>query len=452
MNAAHAQPSMAAAALLVAAFSLGPPVAAPALAADFTVETAMLENGMQVVVVPDHRAPLITQLVYYKVGSADEVLGKSGVAHFLEHMMFQGTNGVPAEEFRNTIALHGGEENAFTSPDITGYWQTVAVQGLEMVMRLESDRMQNLLITDKDFESEREVIKEERRSRYETEPAGQFNEQMQATVFIGHPYGWPTIGWMHEIETLTRQDAVDWYEKWYAPNNAILIIAGDTSLAEVLPLARKYYGVIPASAPIVRDRPQEPPHLAERRLIYYDDRVRQPSFSRVYLASSRTARDGLAPALTLLSDILAGGTGRLYQALVVEREVAVGAGSFYSGGAVDLSQFGVWAAPTSGGDIATVEAAIDAELERLLTEGITAEELALAKSGVLTSLILRRDSVNRVGRRVGSGLAVGLTIDEVVGWSAEIEAVTIDDVNTAAAVVLVRRNSATGLLLPSPEN
>jgi len=420
-------------------------------AADFEVETALLDNGLQVVVVPDHRAPLITQAVYYKAGAADEPAGKGGLAHFLEHMMFQGTTTTPGEDYRNTIARYGGEENAFTAQDMTGYWQTVAVEAMEIVMELESDRMANLRILPEDFESEREVLKEERRSRYESDPGGPFSEAMSAALYLAHPYRLPVIGWMHDIESNTLQDAVDFYKKWYVPNNAILVIAGDTTLAEVLPLAEKYYGVIPRGADPVRARPQEPPQLAERRVILYDDRVRQPSFSRSYVTSSRTARDGLAPALSMLSQILSGSTGRFYQALVVDQGIATSAGTFYSGGAMDQTQFGVWVSPARDADLDAVEAALDAEIARVVAVGVTQEELDLAKNGTLSALIFSRDSVTRLGRRVGAGLVIGLSIEEIVGWSDEISAVTVADVNAAAVLVFDRRHSATGWLLPTPD-
>ena len=420
-------------------------------AADFTVETAVLDNGLQVVVVPDHRAPLITQAVYYKAGAADEPAGKGGLAHFLEHMMFQGTSNIPGEDFRNTIARHGGEENAFTAQDMTGYWQTVAVEAMEIVMELEADRMANLRIKPEEFESEREVIKEERRSRYDSDPGGPFSEAMSAAVYLAHPYRLPIIGWMHEIESHTVQDAIDWYEKFYVPNNAILVIAGDTTLAEVMPLAEKFYGVIPRGADVVRSRPQEPPQLAERRVILYDDRVREPSFSRSYVTNSRMARDGLAPALSMLSQILSGSTGRLYQALVVDQGIATSAGAFYSGGTMDQTQFGMWIAPARGADLTAMEAALDAEIAKVVADGVTQDELDLARNGTLSGLIFSRDSVTRLGRRVGAGLVIGLTIEEIVGWSDEISAVTVADVNAAAAMVFNRAHSATGLMLPQPD-
>ena len=417
-------------------------------AEDFKVRTATLDNGLLIAVVEDHRAPVVTQMLYYKAGSADEQNGKTGVAHFLEHMMFQGTSTTPGAEFRSTISRFGGRENAFTSSDVTVYHQTVGKEALELVLRLEADRMHNLTITQKEFDSEKEVIKEERRNRYENEPAGQFGEQMQAAQFLNHPYGQPTIGWMHEIDATTRDEALAWYKKWYVPNNAILVIAGDTTLEEVVPLARKYYGAIPRGADPQRFRPKEPPQLAERRVLLYDPRVRQASFTRNYLAPSVTARDGVAPALSVLSALLSGGTGRFYQALVVEQRIAAGAGAAYGGGTLDATTFGVWATPLRGGDIAALERAMDVELDKLLRDGVTEEEVTRAKVNITSGLVFARDNVMGLARRVGNGLSIGQTIEEITNWSQVIEGVTVAQVNAAAKQVLDRRRSVTGIMQP----
>ena len=434
----------------VVATALAVIVTGVAAAADFAVRTATLANGLFVAVVEDHRAPIVTQMLYYRAGSADETPNQRGVAHFLEHMMFQGTSTTPGSDFRNTIARYGGRENATTSSDTTTYFQTVGKEALELVMRLEADRMHNLAITEKEFASEKEVIKEERRNRYENEPGGQFGEQMTAAQYLTHPYGNPIIGWMHEIDMLTRQDAMDWYKKWYVPNNAILVIAGDTTLAEVLPLAEKYYGAVPRGPALVRFRPKEPPQLAERRVAFYDSRVRQPSFSRSYLAPSLMARDGMAPALTILSSVLNGATGRFYQALVIEQGIAAGAGAGYGGTFVDETTFSVWGSPRRGGDVAAVERAIDAELERLLRDGVTEYEVELAKNGILDGLIFARDNVQSLARWVGNGLSIGLTVDEVTDWSSTIKGVTVAQVNSAARRVLDKRRSVSGVLMPQP--
>ena len=419
-----------------------------ALAADFAAESATLANGMEVVVISDHRAPVITQMVYYRAGSADEDTGNYGVAHFFEHMMFKGTETILGGDFRQTIAQYGGRENAFTSADMTAYYQTVAREALELVMGLEADRMQNLVLTDKDFVTEIEVVKEERQSRYESGPAGPFGEALDAAAFLAHPYRRPNIGWMHEIEALTIDVARDWYDTWYAPNNAILIIAGDATLAEVLPIAQRTYGVIPAKVLPARVRAEEPPQVAERRVILHDSRVRQPSIQRYYLAPSRTVLDGPAPALTVLAEILGSSTGPMYQELVVEQGAASAAGAFYNSMTIDLGQFAVWMAPNTQSEAGAMEAAMDVYLAELLETGVTDDEVARAQHSINSSLIFARDSASRLARRVGSGLAVGLTLDDLVNWSDRINAVTADDVNAAARAVLVRASSVTGVLLP----
>jgi zinc protease len=420
----------------------------PSYAADFQVATALLDNGLFVAVVEDHRAPVVTQFLYYRAGAADELPHQRGVAHFLEHMMFQGTSTTPGPEFRSVIARFGGRENATTSQDTTTYFQTVGKEALELVMRLEADRMRNLVIDQKAFNSEKEVIKEERRNRYENEPAPAFGEQYTAAQYLVHPYGSPIIGHMHEIEALTVQDALDWYKKWYVPNNATLVIAGDTTMAEVLPLAQKYYGAIPRGPDLLRFRPKEPPQLAERRVIMYDARVRQPSLSRSYLAPSQTARDGMAEALTILASALSGSTGRFYQALVVEQGVAASAGAGYGGASLNDTTFGVFVSPRRGVDAAVAEKALDAEIERLLRDGITADEVQLAKAGAIDSLIFARDNVQGLARRVGNGLSIGMTVEEVTSLSDRIGSVTVERVNEAARRVFDKRRSVTGMLLP----
>ena len=415
---------------------------------DFLIDTATLGNGMQVIVVSDHRAPLITQLVYYMAGSADENEQQVGIAHMLEHMMFQGTKNYTGREFRDIVALHGGRENAFTAPDLTGYWQTVGKEALAVVMELESDRMRNLLIEEEAFLSEKDVVKEERRTRYESEPSGPFGEIVNAALHLEHPYGRPIIGWMYHIEAFTIEDALEWYDTWYVPNNAILVIAGDTTLAEVLPLAEEYYGVIPAGELPPRFRPRNPDPVAERRVVMHDPRVRQPGFTRAYLAPSRTARDGVAPALVILADALSGGTGYLYQTLVVGQGIAASAGAYYNSRSLDDAAFGVWMSPNRDSDVGDMEAALDDALEAFLERGVTEEQVATAKNNVRTGLIFARDNVGRLARRIGGSIAAGLTLEEVTGWSAEINAVTVEQVNAAARLVLDKRRSVTGLLLP----
>lgn len=418
---------------------------------DFTVEHAFLSNGMELAVISDHRAPIVTQLLYYRAGSADESDGNRGIAHMLEHMMFQGTKNIPGQEFRNIIARYGGTENAFTSPDITGYWQTVGIEALEEIMRLESDRMQNLKIDRESFQSELEVVKEERRQRYETTPGGPFGEAVDAAAYLAHPYRYPVIGYMHHIESLTIEEAQNFYDKWYHPSNALLVFAGDVTLEQILPLAENYYGIIPKIDMPRKNRVVEPPQLAERRVIYRDERVRFPSFGRSYLASTRTKRDGDAPALTIAAQILSGTTGLLYQSLVVEQGLATSVGAYYSGNARDWGRFGIWMAADGSKGIDPMEQAMDSLLAEIVRDGFSEDDVELAKNTIISASIYERDNVARLARRVGAGLAVGLNVQEITGWTDEINKVTLSDINSALRRVLNLQQSVTGLLLPATD-
>nr|MDQ2704409.1 insulinase family protein [Pseudomonadota bacterium] len=313
------------------------PAAAAAAAVDRTpaenrVSNFLLDNGMEVVVIPDRRAPIVTHMVWYKVGSADELPGKSGIAHFFEHLMFKGTADHKAGEFGAKIAEIGGSENAFTSDDYTAYFQTVTPEALETMMEYEADRMRGLILTDAVIGPERDVVLEERRSRVENNPEALLAEEVAATLYQNHPYGIPVIGWMHEMEKLNRTDAVAFYDRYYAPNNAILVVAGDVDAKEVRELAEKTYGKVPRGPDLPpRVRPQEPEQNTARTVTLTDPRVSVPSFSRSWLTPSyNSAEPGEAEALDLLAEILGGGTrSRIYQALVVKTGIAASAGSYY---------------------------------------------------------------------------------------------------------------------------
>ncbi len=424
--------------------------AAPAQAGLFNPNVFMLDNGMQVVVIEDHRAPVVTQMVWYKIGAADEPEGKSGVAHFLEHLLFKGTKEAPGSTFSRTVAANGGRENAFTSHDFTGYFQTLAADRLEAVMRLEADRMVNIVLTEKEVATERDVVLEERRSRTENNPSSMLSEQMAAAQFLALPYRNPVIGWNHEIQQLNRADALAFYHQYYAPNNAILIVAGDVMTADVKRLAEKYYGVIPPSKDISRSRPKEPPQIAARRIEYADVRVRQASWRRTYLAPSAMAGETEhSLPLDLAAQILGGGTtSRLYQSLVVEQKIAASAGAWYSGTAVDMGRFGLYSQPVPGGDVAKVEAAVDAEIVKFIEAGVTEKELARAKAGMIAAAIYARDSVTSTARIFGRSLVIGRTVEDVESWPERVAAVTLAQVQAAAQHVFDIRRSVTGLLLP----
>src|SRR4051812_47664830 len=294
-----------------------------------------LDNGLQVVVIQDHRTPVVTQMIWYKVGSADETPGKSGLAHFLEHLMFKGTAKHPAGEFSKTVLRIGGNENAFTSVDYTAYFQRVPREQLPKMMEFEADRMTGLILKDENVLPERDVVLEEYNMRIANNPEARLNEQIMAALYVNHPYGRPVIGWHPEIEKLGREDALAFYRRFYAPNNAILVIAGDTDAAEVRPLAEKTFGPVAAqpAIPAQRVRPQEPDPIAPRTVTLADPRVEQPSVKREYLVpSASTAAEGESPALDVLAQLMGGGNNSyLYRALVVDRPLAVNAGSSYQG-------------------------------------------------------------------------------------------------------------------------
>ncbi|MDX1574596.1 MAG: pitrilysin family protein [Kiloniellales bacterium] len=418
----------------------------------FEPETFTLDNGLQVVVVTNRRAPIATHMLWYKVGAADDPLGKSGLAHFLEHLMFKGTETLGPGEFSDIIARNGGQENAFTSYDFTGYFQTVAKDRLDIVMKHEADRMTNLKLTDEVVLPERDVVLEERRSRVDRSPGAQLGEALRAVLFLHHPYGIPVIGWEEEIRMLTSEDAIDFYRRWYAPNNAVLIVAGDVELEKVRALAETYYGVIPAREVPARVRPQEPRQNAARRVILENARVRQPSVTISYLAPSyRAGASEHAEALQVLDEILgSGSTSRLYRALVVEQAVAASAGSAYGASALDLSSFSLYGSPRPDVPVEEVEAALRAELARLLEDGVSEDEVAVAKRRLLADAVYARDSLGSGPRIFGRALTTGATVADVESWPERIEAVTVEQVNAAAKAVFVERRSATGLLLPKP--
>ena len=423
----------------------------------FNPTTFTLANGLEIVVVENHRAPIVTHMVWYKVGSADEVPGKSGLAHLLEHMMFKGTPTLPPGEFSKTIARSGGRDNAFTSSDYTAYFQNIAADHLDLAMKLESDRMHNLTFDQKNFETERAVVMEERRSRTDNNPGASLMEWMQAGLYLNHPYHRPVIGWESEIAHLTRDDALEFYRKWYAPNNAILVVAGDVDPAKVKAMAETYYGPIPRADTPIRDRLKEPPQVAERRVTLKDPRVEQPSLTRMYLAPSYHYGDSdigavdSAYALEVLAEIVGGGpTSRLYKSLVVEQGIASAASAWYDPTAWDYSTFGFAGTPRPGLGLDKLEAAADKEMDRILSAGISAEEVERAKSRLRASIAYAKDSLHTGAHVLGGALSSGQSVADVEDWPKRIAAVTTEQVNAAAHTVLDRRRSVTGLLQTGP--
>jgi zinc protease len=400
----------------------------PAKAEGPQISHFTLDNGLEVVVIPDHRTPVVTHMIWYRVGSADEQAGKSGLAHFLEHLMFKGTDKNPQGRFSQTLATIGGQENAFTTADYTGYFQRIAREYLPTVMEFEADRMTGLVLTDDNVLPERDVVLEEYNMRVANSPEARLGEQVTAALYLNHPYGRPVIGWHSELEKLNREDALAFYRRFYTPNNAVVVIAGDVNAAEVRPLVEKTYGKVARRAEIgPRMRPQEPPPAAVRQVTLADPRVAQPNLQRSYLVpSGATAKPGEAEALEVLAHVLGSGeTSRLYRALVIEQHLATNAGGYYQGTALDESRFGLYASPLPGVSFATLEAALDGVIATVAEHGIAAEELERAKTRLIADSVMPRQSGDH-GALVRRGATTGATVEQVAAWPKRLHEVTAD--------------------------
>ena len=442
-----------AAALAVALAALSPPGLA-AESAGPKIADYKLANGLALVVIPDHRAPVVTHMIWYKVGAADETAGKSGLAHFLEHLMFKGTAKHPAGQFSTVVARIGGQENAFTSSDYTGYYQRVPSEQLRTVMEFEADRMTGLVLTDAVVLPERDVILEERNQRMENNPRARLGEQMDAALFLNHPYGKPIIGWRHEMEQLSRDDAIAFYKRFYGPNDAVVVIAGDIEPDAALKLAQDTYGKIKRVDGIAsRQRPQEPPQVSPRSLTLADPRVEQPAVQRSYLVPSfATAKanklSGQSEALEVLGHILGtGSNSRMYRVLVVDKHVAVSAGAYYDSSALDMAKFGFYASPGTGVTLPQLEAEADAVIAQVIDKGVTDEELERAKSRMIADAIYAQDNQASMARWYGQALMTGASVDDVRQWPDRIRAVTAQQVQDVARQWLDKKRSVTGYLI-----
>ena len=428
-------------------------LAAPALAAEQSgakVADFTLANGLELVVIPDHRAPVVTHMIWYKVGAADETPGKSGLAHFLEHLMFKGTAKNPPGKFSQVVSHIGGQENAFTTSDYTGYFQRVPSDQLKTVMEFEADRVTGLVLTDQVVLPEREVILEEQNQRVGNNPRARLGEQIDAALYLNHPYGKPVIGWRQEMEQLSRDDAIAFYRRFYGPNNAVVVIAGDVEPAEARKLAEETYGKVARRNSFgSRIRPQEPPPVAVRSLTLADARVEQSMLQRAYLVPSfANAKPGQSEALEVLAHILGtGSNSRLYRALVADKQVAVLAGAGYDSSALDMSKFSIYGAPRPGVTLPQLEAEADSVIAQVIEQGVTPEELERAKSRMIADAIYAQDNQATMARWYGSALMTGATVDDVRRWPDRIRAVTAAQVQDAARAWLDKRRSVTGYLI-----
>lgn len=406
-------------------------------------ETFTLENGMDVVVLPDHRAPVVTHMVWYKVGAADEDPGKSGIAHLFEHVMFKETDDIADGEFDSIISRLGGQNNAFTSWDYTAYYERVAKQHLGTMMELEAERMTDLIIDedpDGSFITERDVVKEERRQRVDNNPGVILQEKVLAEFWKGHPYEITVIGRMDEVEALTPQDGIDFYQKYYSPENAILVVAGDVTGAEVRVLAEQHYGAIAPSGLVdgTRKWTDVPPLSETIELTHSDPKVRQPVWYRYFDGTSQKRDKDFSLALDVGLDVLGGGnTSLLYVALVEEQKVAVNVGSFAWTGLHDSGPAVLYATPSPGVSMAELEAAVTAELAKLLEAGFADEDVARVRNSLAADAIYARDSQQSMANLFGSWLAIGGAIEDLLSYPDDIRSVT-----TEQALAAVRKTFA----------
>ena len=412
-----------------------------------------LENGMDIVTIPNHRSPVVVHMVWYRVGSGDDPNGKSGLSHFLEHLMFKGTESHPSGTFSKLVAVNGGRENAFTSADYTGYFQNIAKERLPLVMKLEADRMRNLTLTENQVLLERKVILEERNTRVENVPSSMLLEQMKGALYIRHPYGTPIIGWEHEMQDLSLEDVLSFYNKHYYPNNATLVVAGDIGSSEVLELAKKYYGPIKPYKFELRKRLEEPAHVAPRRVIYKNPRVPQPNIFRSYLAPSYVSNDrSYSLPLEVLSELLGGKiTSLFYQELVVKQKLATWAGTSYNPMSLDKTTFTIYLSLKDKIDVDEAEAALNNLIAKILQNGIEDSLVEAAKNRMIANLLYSLDSPAGVANIFGSALSIGMTVQDIEDWSKNVALVSNEEIMEAARYLFLDKKSVTGLLLPGKD-
>jgi len=430
--------------LLLLLLLLGAPRAFAAGLAERVFETT-LENGLKVLIVEEHKSPVVTVQTWYRVGSRNEQIGKTGLSHMVEHMMFKGTPAVGPKQFSRLIQRNGGHDNAFTSADYTGYYINFASDRVGLALELEADRMANLLLPAEEFEPERKVILEERRLRIDDQPGQALGETLRAVAFLAHPYRWPVIGWASDIESYTREDLVKHYQTYYSPNNATLIVAGDVTKEAVLPQIQRLFGRIARGPDPPKVTTEEPPQRGERRVIVRKT-AELPLVFVVYHVPNITHPDTYA--LDVLSTILGGGeSSRLYQRLVYEQRIASFASSDYSGMHHDPHLFGLNGGPLPGKTAEEVEQALYAEVERMKSEPISDRELQKAKNQVEADFVFTQDSVHRMASLLGA-------LESVASWTLlgkyldGIRQVTAADVQRVARQYLTPENRTVGTLVP----
>lgn len=412
-----------------------------------------LDNGMRIIVQEDHRSPVVVSQVWYRAGSIDEVNGKTGVAHVLEHMMFKGTKEIKPGQFSRIIAAAGGRENAFTGRDYTAYFQQLEKSQLPLSIRLEADRMHNLVLTEEEFAKEIKVVMEERRWRTEDKAQAQVYEQFNAMVYNAHPYGRPIVGWMNDLEHMTAADAREWYKHWYTPNNALLVVVGDVDPQEVYKLAKKHFGPI-KSRPVADRKPQREPEQKGERRIVVKAQAELPYILMGFRAPALNdpETDWEPYALELLAGVLDGNaSARLNQELVRDSQTAIEVGAGYSMlSRGRQSLFLLEGTPSQGKTVADLEAALLQQVEKIKSSGVTAEELQRVKAQVIAADVYKRDSMFYQAMEIGQLETMGYSWKILDDYQARLEAVTPEQVQEVARKYLVRDVLTVATLDPQP--
>ncbi len=411
-----------------------------------------LANGMKVIVKEDHRAPVVASMVLYRAGSMDEVNGKTGVAHVLEHMMFKGTKEIPPGEFSRQIARAGGRDNAFTSRDNTAYFQQIQKSQFPFALKLEADRMANLVLSDEEFAKEIKVVMEERRLRTDDQPQSRLFEQLMALVYQANPYRTPIIGWMNDLENMTAEDARQWYRSWYVPNNATLIVVGDVKAEEVFALAQQYFGPIPPRELPARKPQKEPPQSGTRRLTLKAP-AELPRLVMAYQTPSLrdVTQDWEPYALAVLSGVLDGhDAARLDRRLVRDEKLALSAGASYDGVNRSEALFLLDATPAAQSTVSALEAALKEEIRKIVDEGVSEQELKRVKAQVIAGQVYQLDSMFNQARLMGDLEMAGLHYNSARAQGEKLLAVTSDEVRAVAKKYLIDENLTVAMLDPQP--
>ena len=417
--------------------------------AEFKPQHTILENGLKIVVLENNRVPAIAHSIWYKVGSADEPNGKSGIAHFLEHLLFKGTEKLKPGEFSQIVARNGGKENAFTSKNYTGYFQLIHKSKLELIMSLEADRMKNIKLIEKEFENEKTVVLEERYSRIDNNPSALLSEQINTALFMNHPYRRPIIGWEHEIKNLSLNDVMKFYDKFYAPNNAIIVICGDVKLDEVVRVAKKYFGSIKPSKIDERSWTNEPTQHAPRGVVLKSKNTAIPVFKRYYLAPTYTKSKKEALALEVFTEIFGDPlTGMLFEEFVKNKKLARSASAYYYSDGFGDTSFTISIVPKKEVTLDDIASHLDKYLHEIEKKIISSDELTKVKKRLVNETIFAQDSLYMGMRIFGSSLSTGYSLKDITDWPNDIQKVSINDLQNILLKTFDLNKSVTGYLLP----